>query len=97
MTDETKSKGDGAIYEDFDPILDIPVKLNANLGRVQLSVQELLGLEAGSVLELDKDVVSPIDLYVNDQLIAKGEVILINEKLGISILDLVSDNTPGQD
>ncbi len=97
MIDETKPKGDLDIDTDFDPILDIPVKLNANLGRVQLSVQELLGLEAGSILELDKDVGSPIDLYVNDQLIAKGEVILINEKLGISILDLVSDNSAGQE
>jgi flagellar motor switch protein FliN/FliY len=97
VIDETKPKGDLDIDTDFDPILDIPVKLNANLGRVQLSVQELLGLEAGSILELDKDVGSPIDLYVNDQLIAKGEVILINEKLGISILDLVSDNSAGQE
>lgn len=97
MNDATKQKGEPDIDTDFDPILDIPVKLNANLGRVQLSVHELLGLEAGSVLELDKDVGSPIDLYVNDQLIAKGEVILINEKLGISILDLVSDNAAGQD
>lgn len=79
---------------DLDPLLDIPIKLNANLGRVRLSVSELLQLDAGSVLELDKDVGSPIDLYVNDQLVAKGEVILINDKLGISILDIVSDSKP---
>ena len=93
--DGTTSVADESVM-DFDPILDIPVKINANLGRVRISVSELLQLDAGSVLELDKDVGSPIDLYVNDQLVAKGEVILINDKLGISILDIVSESLSDQ-
>lgn len=82
---------------DIDPVMDIPIKLNANLGRVRIPVSDLLRLDSGSVLELDKDVGSPIDLYVNDQLVAKGEVILIDDKLGISILDIVSDPLAGSE
>lgn len=71
----------------LDAILDIPVTLHVNLGRAELSISDLLSLDIGSVIELNNEVGSPIELYVNNRLIAKGEVILVDDKLGISILE----------
>lgn len=71
----------------FDAVLDIPVTLQVNLGHAELSISELLSLNIGTVIELNNEVGAPIELYVNNRLIAKGEVILVDEKLGISILE----------
>ena len=84
------------VYEDLphsapsdslDPILDIPVTLQVHLGRAEMAIADLLALTQGSVIELNNEVGAPIELFVNNRLIAKGEVILVDEKLAISILE----------
>lgn len=74
-------------HVNLDPILDIPVTLHVNLGQAEMSISDLLSLNVGSVVELNNEVGSPIEIFVNNRLVAKGEVILVDEKLAISILE----------
>jgi flagellar motor switch protein FliN len=74
----------------LDMILDIPLKVSVELGRAKILVQDLLKLHKGSVLELTKQAGDPLELLVNDKVVAKGEVIVVNEKFGIRLTDIVS-------
>jgi flagellar motor switch protein FliN len=74
----------------MDFILDIPLTLNVELGRSQLLVSELLHLGQGSVIELSKLAGEPMDVFVNQRLIARGEVVVVNEKFGVRLTDIVS-------
>ena len=71
-------------------ILDIPLQITAELGRKRLLINELLKLNQGSVIELSKQIGEPFDVLVNQKLIARGEVVVINEKFGIRITDIIS-------
>lgn len=73
-----------------DIILDIPLRVSVELGRTKILVQDLLKLHKGSVLELNKLAGEPLEVLVNDRVVAKGEVIVINEKFGIRLIDIVS-------
>lgn len=73
----------------FDVLLDIPVKISAELGGCQLSMREVLQLEIGSVVSLDKAADAPIDLYVNQKLFARGEVVVIDERFGIKVTEII--------
>ncbi len=73
-----------------DFILDIPLRVSVELGRTKILVQDLLKLHKGSVLELNKLAGEPLEILVNDRVVAKGEVIVINEKFGIRLIDIVS-------
>lgn len=73
-----------------DFILDIPLRVSVELGRTKILVQDLLKLHKGSVLELNKLAGEALEVLVNDRVVAKGEVIVINEKFGIRLLDIVS-------
>lgn len=73
-----------------DFILDIPLRVSVELGRTKILVQDLLKLHKGSVLELNKIAGEPLEILVNDRVVAKGEVIVINEKFGIRLIDIVS-------
>jgi flagellar motor switch protein FliN len=73
-----------------DFILDIPLRVSVELGRTKILVQDLLKLHKGSVLELNKLAGEPLEVLVNDRVVAKGEVIVINEKFGIRLIDIVS-------
>lgn len=75
---------------DLDVILDVPVTLSAEIGRSKLSIGKLVGLAQGAVVELDRDVNEPLDLLVNGTLIARGEVVVVGEKFGIRLTDIVS-------
>ncbi|HPL62840.1 MAG TPA: flagellar motor switch protein FliN [Syntrophales bacterium] len=75
---------------DLDFILDIPLTLSAELGRSKLLISELLQLGQGSVIELSKIAGEPMDIYVNQRLIARGEVVVVNEKFGVRLTDIVS-------
>lgn len=72
------------------PLHDVPVRVQAVLGRTRLAVDELLALSAGSVIELDRRVGEPVDLLVNGQLIARGELVLVEGSLGVTLIELVS-------
>jgi len=75
--------------KDLEAVYDIPVNVSAVLGRTFMDVSELLELEEGNVLELDRKVGEAIDIFVNNRLIARGEVVLVEERLGITMTEIV--------
>ena len=83
--EEEKSAGDLA------PVFDVPVNISAVLGRSTLSVAALLQLAQGSVLELDRKVGEAIDIYVNNRLVARGEVVIVDERLGVTMTEIIKD------
>lgn len=76
--------------EKLDVILDIPVSLSMEVGRTQIPIRSLLQLTQGSVVELDRMAGEPLDVMVNGTLIAHGEVVVVNEKYGIRLTDVMS-------
>jgi len=80
--------GDGA--QDLDLILDIPVALTVELGRTRIPIKHILQLAQGSVIELEALAGEPMDVLVNGCLIAQGEVVVVNEKFGIRLTDIVT-------
>jgi len=74
----------------LDLILDIPLRVSVELGRTKLLVNDLLQLGQGSVIELNKLAGDPLEVLVNDKLIARGEVVVVNEKFGIRLTDIIS-------
>jgi flagellar motor switch protein FliN/FliY len=76
--------------QSLDFILDIPLKVTVELGRSKMSVREVLALAQGSVVELSKFAGEPLEVLVNDKLIARGEVVVVNEKFGIRLTDIIS-------
>jgi flagellar motor switch protein FliN/FliY len=74
---------------DLEAVFDVPVQVSAVLGRARMQVGELLKLGPGSVLELDRKVGEAIDIYVNNRLVARGEVVLVEEKLGVTMTEII--------
>jgi flagellar motor switch protein FliN/FliY len=74
----------------LDVILDVPVTLSMEIGRTQINIRNLLQLNQGSVVELDRFAGEPLDVLVNGTLVAHGEVVVINEKFGIRLTDVIS-------
>jgi len=74
----------------LDVILDVPVTLSMEVGRTRIPIRNLLQLNQGSVVELDRAAGEPLDVYVNGTLIAHGEVVVVNEKFGIRLTDVIS-------
>jgi len=83
--DETKSAADLA------PVFDVPVNIQAVLGKASVDVATLLRLSRGSVIELDRKVGEAIDIYVNNRLVARGEVVLVDERLGVTMTEIIKD------
>ncbi len=75
---------------ELDLILDIPLELSVELGKTRMLVNELLQLGQGSIVELDKLAGEPLEIYINRKLVAKGEVVVVNEKFGVRLTDIVS-------
>ncbi len=76
----------------LDIVLDVKVQLTVRLGSCQLSMRDVLELAPGAVIQLDQRANDPIGLYVNDKLIAKGQVVVLDENFGIKITELIGDN-----
>lgn len=76
---------------DLAPVFDVPVQIQAVLGRTHLDVANLLRLTRGSVLELDRKVGEAIDIYVNNRLVARGEVVLVEDRLGVTMTEIIKD------
>ncbi len=74
----------------LDFVLDIPLRVAVELGRTKILVQDLLKLHKGSVIELSKMAGEPLEILVNDRVVARGEVIVVNDKFGIRLTDIVS-------
>jgi len=77
------------IAADLEAVFDVPVQVSAVLGRSKMDVGELLKLGPGTVLELDRRVGEAIDIYVNNRLVARGEVVLVEEKLGVTMTEII--------
>jgi flagellar motor switch protein FliN len=77
------------VAEDLEAVFDVPVKVSAVLGRARMEVGDLLKLGPGAVLELDRKVGEAIDIYVNDRLVARGEVVLVEDKLGVTMTEII--------
>ena len=88
LVDETPPVSTGDVK--MDAILDVPVTVSMEIGRTNLNIRNLLQLNQGSVVELDRLAGEPMDVLVNGTLIAKGEVVVVNEKFGIRLTDIVS-------
>lgn len=74
----------------LDMLLDVPLEVNVELGRTRMTIQDLLQLGPGSVIELDKVAGEALDILVNGRLVARGEAVVVNDKFGIRITDIVS-------
>jgi flagellar motor switch protein FliN/FliY len=74
---------------DLEVVFDVPVQVSAVLGRARMQVGELLKLGPGAVLELDRKVGEAIDIFVNNRLVARGEVVLVEEKLGVTMTEII--------
>jgi len=76
---------------DLAAVYDVPVNIQAVLGRANLEVASLLRLTRGSVIELDRKVGEAIDIYVNGRLVARGEVVVVDERLGVTMTEIIKD------
>lgn len=81
--------------QDIDAIYDIPVQISAVLGNATMPVNQLLKLGRGAVVELDRKVGEAIDIYVNNRLVARGEVIVMEDRLGVTMTEIVKSDRPG--
>jgi len=91
LTDDSKPINDNLAPE-LDVILDIPVSISMEVGRTEIPIRNLLQLNQGSVVELDRLAGEPLDVLVNGTLIAHGEVVMVNDKFGIRLTDVVSQS-----
>ena len=87
---EFSGAGSKSTHNDIDFILDIPVQLTVELGRTKIAIKNLLQLAQGSVVELDGLAGEPMDVLVNGCLIAQGEVVVVNDKFGIRLTDIIT-------
>jgi flagellar motor switch protein FliN/FliY len=77
------------IASDLEAVFDVPVQVSAVLGRARMDIGDLLKLGPGTVLELDRKVGEAIDIFVNNRLVARGEVVLVEEKLGVTMTEII--------
>jgi flagellar motor switch protein FliN/FliY len=75
--------------KDLEAIYDIPVQISAVLGRANMQVSQLLKLGRGAVVELDRKVGEAIDIYVNNRLVARGEVVVVDDRLGVTMTEII--------
>ena len=74
---------------DLAPVYDVPVNISAVLGKAHMTVAQLLKLNRGSVLELDRKVGEAIDIFVNNRLVARGEVVVVEDRLGVTMTEII--------
>ena len=77
---------------DLEAVFDVPVRLSVVLGRTRMPVSKLLKMDVGSVVELDRQVGEAIDIYVNDRLVARGEIVLVEGRLGVTMTEIIKSD-----
>lgn len=77
------------VAQDLEPVFDIPVNVSAVLGKSTMQVSQLLKLGRGTVIELDRKVGEAIDIYVNNRLVARGEVVVVEDRLGVTMTEII--------
>ncbi|HHG90185.1 MAG TPA: flagellar motor switch protein FliN [Devosia sp.] len=75
--------------EDLEAVFDVPVRISVILGRARIPVAELLQMDSGTVLELDRQVGEAVDIHVNDRLVARGEIVLVENRLGVTMTEII--------
>jgi len=89
--DASPAEGVERSAADLAAVYDVPVHIQAVLGRANMEVASLLRLARGSVIELDRKVGEAIDIYVNNRLVARGEVVVVDERLGVTMTEIIKD------
>jgi flagellar motor switch protein FliN len=89
MRDDVITSRSPKTVADLEQVLDVPVNVTAVLGKTRMEVSQLLKLGAGQLLELDRRVGEAIDIYVNNRLVARGEVVVIEDKLGVTMTEII--------
>ena len=87
---EKNEKTEQSITRDIDFLLDIPLEIAVQLGKTKMLIKDLLQLNQGSIVELDKLAGETMEILVNNKLVARGEVVVVNEKLGVRLTDIIS-------
>ncbi|MDA7948692.1 MAG: flagellar motor switch protein FliN [Hyphomicrobiaceae bacterium] len=87
VEDETRTASD------LEAVFDVPVNISAVLGRTNIEVANLLQLDEGDVVELDRKVGEAIDIYVNNRLVARGEVVLVEDRLGVTMTEIIKSES----
>ncbi len=90
--DPDRNGGSAPQARDLEAIYDIPVQISAVLGRSNMQVSQLLKLGRGAVVELDRRVGEAIDIYVNNRLVARGEVVVVEDKLGVTMTEIIKSD-----
>ena len=97
--DETDQETDASEIEsgahsaaELESVFDVPVKVKAILGRASMDVSELLKITKGTIVELDRKVGEAIDIYVNNRLVARGEVVLVEDRLGVTMTEMIKQD-----
>jgi len=92
MMNETQTNGNGAkkFEMNLDSLLDISVDISVEIGRTKLTIGELLALSKGSIIELNRIAGESVDIYVNEKLLGKGEIVLVNERLGVRVMEILT-------
>ena len=80
---------------DLETVFDVPVNISAVLGKSHMTVAQLLKLQSGSVLELDRKVGEAIDIFVNNRLVARGEVVVVEDRLGVTMTEIIKTEDTG--
>lgn len=87
---ELKPAPPAGTTRDIDFLLDVPLEITVELGRTRMFIKDLLQLGQGSVVEMDKIAGEPMEILVNNKLVARGEVVVVNEKFGVRLTDIIS-------
>ncbi|MFY9268934.1 MAG: flagellar motor switch protein FliN [Candidatus Manganitrophaceae bacterium] len=85
-----EQKGAAPAVGNLDFILDVPLRISVHLGSAKMLIRDLLQLGQGSVVELEKLAGEPMEVYIGDKLVARGEVVVVNEKFGVRLTDIIS-------
>lgn len=86
------SNGNGKNQASLDMLMDVPLKITVELGRTHMTLKQALDLMQGSVVELDRLAGDPVDVFINDRIIAKGEVVVVDDKFAVRITELLNAN-----
>jgi len=89
---QTSSGGQKKLELNLDSLLDIAVEISVEIGRTKLPIGELLGLSKGAIVELNRLAGESVDIYVNEKLLGRGEIVVVNERLGVRIIEVVTPN-----
>ncbi len=92
LTGRDVEAGPSRTARDLDAMYDIPVQVSAVLGKATMQVHQLLKLGRGAVVELDRKVGEAIDIYVNNRLVARGEVVVVDEQLGVTMTEIIKSD-----